>query len=242
MKIKPLDHCGVEILDIDLRNLTDNDYVEINEIFLEHLIVVIRNQPVLTVPHAKLIQRLGKIANWGQSRWDVDGNLLKNKPTDIINPFTYTGPDDQYPIQRVTGKKKNGAVTGIFGSGKLDWHSNMNGPFNRARGVSLQGVSKGILGTSTSFLDTAKAYAAMSDELKKRCEGVVGRFEYAPEIWAEGLPKFQYDAMLKNKEEFYEMPLVNVSFRGKIGMYLHYHNKCSFPSDPELLEICRLLL
>jgi hypothetical protein len=239
MKIKPLNNCGVEIVDIDVTNLTESDYEEINEIFLQHLIVVIRNQPRLTVPYAKIVHRCGKIANWAQSIWDIDGNVIENKPNDIINPFTYKGADDQYPVQRVTGKIIKGERTGIFGQGKLDWHSNMNGPFNRARGVALQGVSDGIIGTSTSFMDTTLAYEGMSDELKKRCEGVIGRFEYAPEIWAEGLPDVQLAYMTKNKEDFYEMPLINLSFRDKIGLYFHFHNKCSFPLDPELLDVLK---
>jgi taurine dioxygenase len=239
MKTKPLDYCGVEIVDIDITNLTKSDYEEINEIFLQELIVVFRNQPRLSVPYAKIVSKVGKIANWAQARWDVAGNIIRAPNSPVPDPFTYTGLDHLFPIQRVTGQIKNGRSTGIFGQGKLDWHSNMNGPFNRARGVALQGVSDGIINTSTSFMDTTKAYEAMSDELKARCEGVIGRFEYAPEVWAEGLPEDQYAVMLKNKEEFYEMPLINKSFRGKTGLYFHYLNKCSFPSDLELLEILK---
>ena len=239
MKIKPLNHCGVEIVDVDIAKLTLADYKEINEIFLQELIIVFRNQPNLSVPYAKLVSKIGKIANWGQAIWDLNGNIIRHAKSTIPDPFTFNGPDNLFPVQRVTGQLKNGKRTGIFGQGKLDWHSNMNGPFNRARGVALQGVSQGILGTSTSWMDTTSAYEAMSDELKLRCEGVIGRFEYAPEIWAEGLPKEQYEGMLKNKEEFYEMPLVNKSFRDKTGLYFHYMNKCSFPSDPELLEILK---
>ena len=239
MNIKPLNNCGVEIVDIDITNLTDADYEEINELFLEHLVVVIRNQPMLTVPYAKIVHRCGRIANWSQAIWDIDGNVLENKPEKVINPFKYSGPDKSYPVQRVTGQIKEGKRTGIFGQGKLDWHSNMNGPFNRARGVSLQGVSPGIIGTSTSFMDTTLAYEAMSDALKKRCENVIGTFKYAPEIWAEGLPDAQLAYMTRNNESSYEMPLLNESFRGKTGLYFHFHNKCSFPTDPELLEILK---
>jgi len=34
MKIKPLKNCGVEILDIDISNLTSTDYKEIKDIFI----------------------------------------------------------------------------------------------------------------------------------------------------------------------------------------------------------------
>lgn len=239
MKIKPLNNCGVEIVDIDITNLTTSDYEEINEIFLQELIIVFRNQPRLSVPYAKLVQSCGSIANFISARWDINGNVLPGPTSKDVDAFSYTGPDHLFPVQRVTGEKKHGKSTGIFGQGKLDWHSNMNGPFNRARGVALQGVSEGIIGTSTSWMDTTKAYEAMTQELKQRCQGVIGKFEYAPEIWAEGLPDDQFQSMVKNKEEFYEMPLINESFRGKKGLYLHYHNKCSFPSDPDLLEVLK---
>ena len=240
MKIRPLENCGVEILDVDITTLSSVDYAEIKEIFLEHLIVVFKNQPLKVVPYARLIEGIGKIANWEQSVWRMDGSVLyDNYKGQYVDPFTYIGADENFPVQRVTGKKIKGDPTGIFGEGKLDWHSNMNGPFNRARGVALQGVTEGCVGTSTSWMDTTKAYEAMSDELKKRCEGVEGRFEYSPEIWAEGLSKIQYEYMLTNKEEFYMMPLVNISHKGKPGLYFHFMNKCSFPSDPELLEILK---
>jgi alpha-ketoglutarate-dependent taurine dioxygenase len=240
MKIKPLNNCGVEITDIDISNLTEADYQEIREIFLQELIIVIRNQDIKTVPHAKLIHKLGFIANFNQTVWNTEGNLSQYFTGKYIDPFTYEGVDGEFPVQRVTGKKVNGLISGINGYGILDWHSNMNGPMNRARGVSLQGMSAAVVGTSTSWMDTTLAYEALSPELKTRCDGVVGKYKYSPEIWAEGIPEEQMKLMLANNEDFYLMPLINVSRRGKIGLYFHYLNQCSFPSDPELLEILKV--
>ena len=238
MQIKPLDHCGVEILDIDICNLSASDYEEIKDLFLEHLVLVIRNQPVVALPYARIVQSIGTIANWNQcihnSRGDYITPGLFNP---VLDSFGYNEPDSSFPVQRVTGKRINGQPSGIFGTGKLDWHCNMNGP-DRARGVALQGIV-GVEGTSTSWMDTTRAYAEMSDELKARCADVQGRFEYAPEIWAEGLEQWQYDHMLKNKDDYYLMPLVNLSEKGRPGLYFHYHNKCTFPSDPELFDILK---
>jgi len=236
MQIKHLDHCGVEIVDIDIQSLSPADYAEINQLFLAHLVVVIRNQPVLTLPYARVVQSLGRIANWNQCVHNLHGDYIE--PGAVVqDAFAYQHNDSDYPVQRVTGKRLNGQPSGIFGTGKLDWHCNMNGP-DRARGVGLQGIV-GVQGTSTSWMDTTKAYEAMSDELKARCAGVVGRFEYAPEIWAEGLEQWQYEYMLKNKDDYYVMPLVNLSETGRPGLYFHYHNKCTFPSDPELFDILK---
>jgi len=236
MKVIPLKNCAVEITDCDLSNLTDDEYQQIKDILLDKLIIVFRNQSRKTIPFAKLIFKMGNrsIANWSQSVWDVNGNRLTDIPEKPINPFTFKGPDDMYPVQRVTGQLKEGKRSGIFGTGKLDWHSNYNGP-GRANCVALQGMSEGIRNTSTSFMDTTLAYADMPEELKKRCEGVIGHFEYAPEIWAEGLPDDQL-AYMKPNAVPYEMPLINTGFNGKKGLYFHFLNKCTFPTDPSLLD------
>ena len=77
-------------------------------------------------------------------------------------------------------------ATGIFGNGELDWHSNMNGDMDRARGVALQGAWHSE-NTHTAFMNTVSAYRDLPDDIKQRCEGVVGDFEYAPENWAKGV-------------------------------------------------------
>lgn len=236
LKTRKLKNVGVEIYNFDLSTATSLEYAEIKEIFLSELIVVFKNQKVLTLPFAKLVSSIGEIANFSQCAWDRNGNRVKIEQ--FVDPKNWPTDDSLFPVQRVTGMKKNNSDSGIFGQGILDWHSNMNGPFNRARGVALQGV-EGVSGTSTLWMDTTKAYADMSDELKKRCEGVTGRFTYSPEVWAEGLAAWQYEGMIKNKETFYEMPLINRSFRNRIGLYFHFLNSCSFPTDPDLFSILK---
>ena len=113
----------------------------------------------------------------------------------------------------------------------------MNGDMDRARGVALQGAWHSE-NTHTAFMDTVKAYDDMSDELKERCEGVIGNYEYAPENWAKGVAQPQLQMMkgfglVNNK---YTMPLVHEGFNGKKGLYFHYHNNCQF-EDKELKKI-----
>ena len=64
---------------------------------------------------------------------------------------------DYTPIKR---KQIDGKRTGIFGSGVLDWHANLNGP-TRADGVALQGWSH-CEGTSTTWLNTTKVLNTVS--------------------------------------------------------------------------------
>ena len=240
MKIKSLDYGAAELYDVDICNLTNEDYYQIREALTTYLTIVIKRQPILIVPFAKICHKLGKtgIAGFWQAQWLKDGTRLGQDMNRNINPTKYTGPDELFPVQRVTGQRKNGMIAGIFGTGKLDWHNNING-WNRADGVALQGVSPGIVGTSTSFMNTTMAYKDMSDELKKRCEGIVGRYECAVEVWAEGMPDAQFKTIKENNSLPYLMPLLTKTSKGQTGMFFHFLNNCKFPKDPELLDILK---
>ena len=245
MQIKKLNNIGVEILDVDIMHLTEEDYKQIKKILIEELVVLIRKQCYENAYYfAKLVSKMGTIGNINTCIWNYpDGNLS--------NPQFYNGPKQMpeqwsfdkklYPVQRVTGNKnKVGVSTGIFGTGTLSWHSNLNHPKNAA-GVALQAI-QGVEDTSTSFMDTTAVYNEMSEEWKQRCHAVIGHFKYTPEIWAEGLPEDQKKVMIDNHIKLfgkldYTMPLLNKNISGsKTGLFFHYNNNCSFPSDPELLE------
>ena len=235
MKVEKL-NAGI-LIDCDICNLTEQDYQDINELYLDHLLITFKNQPFQTIPFAKLINKMGSFANWNQMLWKQDGtNLAKQE---YVDPATFNGADNDYPLQRVTGEKTDkGLATGIFGNGELDWHSNMNGDMDRARGVALQGAWHSE-NTHTAFMDTVKAYDDMSDELKERCEGVIGHYEYAPENWAKGVPTPQLQLMkgFGMVDHRYTMPLVNKGFNGKKGLYFHFHNNCKFREDKELKQV-----
>ena len=236
MRVTKLDNVGVEIK-CDISKLSDQDYQDIHELYLDNLLVAFKNQPFATIPFAKLIYSMGTFANHKQMLWLKNGDNKGRKQ--FVNPFEYEGIDDDFPVQRVTGKKTSkGLDTGIFGNGELDWHSNMNGNMDRARGVALQGAWD-CENTHTAFMDTVCAYNDLPDDVKERCESVIGEYEYAPENWAKGVPAPQLNMMkgMGIVDHRYTMPLVHTGFNGKKGLYFHYHNNCKFPTDPELKDI-----
>jgi len=247
MQIKKLNNIGVEILDIDITQLTDIEYKQIKDILTEELVVLIKHQEYKNpYYYALLVSKLGRIGNMTTATWKYKNRDITNPipNTDLrdIQPDQWEGILEEFPVQRVTGKKKDNSSqhTGIFGSGTLTWHSNMNSPYNAA-GVALQGISD-VLETSTSFLDTTKVYEDMTDEFKQRCHGIIADFKYTPEIWAEGLPEDQHRAMIEGhlkifKKLEYQMPLLNKNISGtKTGLFFHFNNGCSFKSDPALLN------
>ena len=65
MKVEKIRDVAVKI-DCDISKLTEQDYQDINEIYLDKLIIVFENQPFETIPFTKLIHKMGTFANWEQ--------------------------------------------------------------------------------------------------------------------------------------------------------------------------------
>ena len=227
MKVIPLDHGAVEIADFDIREVTIEQAHEIRDVLRKELIVVIREQDRDPLNYAKLIHHIGGICNWDQCYRDIDGNNIGNygmKYPDVDN----WDRTKLFPVQRVTGEKKNGEFTGIFPLGKLDWHCNLNGP-DRADGVAIQGI-KGVVGTRTSWNNTALALKEMPTELRDRIRGKYAKFYYNPTKWADIHNKQQLVTMLKNRHH-YKMWLEQTNVGGVEGLYLYTNNDCEIVGD-----------
>ena len=130
---------------------------------------------------------------------------------------------------------KKGISTGIFSSGILDWHANLNG-LDRADGVALQGY-EGCENTSTSYLNTNLAYNDLDDAFKKELEGVHCEYEYTPEVWAKGLSDTQLKMMKKDSvdDKPYKMWLLQQNVAGVKGLYFYTNNKCKIITKDETL-------
>ena len=74
------------LIDCDISKLTEQDYQDINEIYLDKLLIAFVNQPFESVPFAKLIQKMGSFANWEQMLWKQDGTSIgKQAYTDPLS-------------------------------------------------------------------------------------------------------------------------------------------------------------
>ena len=169
---------------------------------------------------------MGIICNYDQCGRDTEGNFL-GYPTSYpdVENWDRSKP---FPVQRVTGEKKNGEFTGIFPLGKLDWHCNLNGP-DRADGVALQGI-QGVVGTRTSWNNTALALKEMPEDLRNRVRGKYAKFYYNPTKWADIYNKSQLEAMLKARHH-YKMWLEQTNIAGVQGLYLYTNNDCEIVGD-----------
>jgi alpha-ketoglutarate-dependent taurine dioxygenase len=220
------------IENFDITDCSIDDIKEIKNLLEKHLVVVIKKQSTDPRSYARLVDNIGEIVNVNQWMWDQHGNRVDVPKT--IPDYDTWEDFNTYPIQRVTGMKKHGEWTGIFGSGKLDWHCNLNG-LDRADGVALQAL-EGCENTVTSWLNTANALADMPEDFVEELCRSYAEYEYAPDIWAKGLPESQLKHMMQNASK-YKMWLIQENCVGVKGIYFYTMNRCNVvSSNPDLQE------
>jgi len=214
---------------INFDTLTIRDCLETFELLKKELIVVIKKAPTNPLGFHRLVSGMSQIANWAQCIWDTEGNYT-GVPKEPLDPWS----TDRVLVQRVTAKEKDDKPTGIFPKGKLDWHSNLNGP-DRADGVGLQGYA-GVEDTVTSWLDTAAAYDAMPQSLKdkiryKYCSYTYNMARWADTPWHQDQRWKSLVNKMERKDDIYRMWIEQENIAGVKGLYFYTNNDLKIWDD-----------
>ena len=224
---------AVEVTGLDITTITESEAKELFNILKKRLVVVLKNQKQCPGSFAKTIHLMSKsISNWGQMKWDQYGNEVEVSDK-FIDPDTFAD-NEYYPVQRVTGKKINNKHTGIFGTGTLDWHANLNG-LDRADGVALQGV-RDCENTSTMFLNTNLALRDLDPEIKEKIKHLYAVYEYRPDVWAAGAPEYRHFREKSQQDTSYKMWLLQKNCDGVEGLYFYTNNRCELVTDDPALK------
>jgi len=136
----------VLVEDIDLKNITPEEANTIGKYIATNIVVVIKNQPNLTVEDECRLLHL-----WG----DVE-NSIEIQHQSPWKHFLIPGSNAE--LIRVTGELDEHGEPGMFGHvSDLDWHCNRPGQPTRKPIVWLYGV-KGTKGSKTSWTNGVMAY------------------------------------------------------------------------------------
>jgi alpha-ketoglutarate-dependent taurine dioxygenase len=183
-KIPGLGRFGIFIDDLDLNNITDDEWMEVGKLHLENLVTIIRGNNLHHSTYYNLM------AKWGSQRWTRPLQLYKKygKPVkelfskrlidddDLRDMFNYKRwhADKKYPgMIRITPKKnQKGDSIGIFGDGELYWHSNEAADIAFTPGVSLMGVEN-MIGSSTGFCTTVDWYEKQTESFRSELDEMV---------------------------------------------------------------------
>ena len=153
---------GAEVRGVDLRQLDDATFARLHERWLEHVLLVFREQKIAPDDLVRLVRRFGTPV--------TSSNLhQRNLEERTANQLFDLPPE----ITVVTNLQDNGKPVGILGDGEIVWHSDFS--FKErptaARMLLAVEVPPSERGGHTYFINCYAAYDALPDALRKRISG-----------------------------------------------------------------------
>lgn len=147
--------CGAEVTGVDLAALDQATVATLKQAVLDHLVVVVRGQPITDLQLIALGKTFGEL--------EPPGTSVIGKP--YIDEF----PD----ILVISNVMEQGIPKGNLGSGEAIWHTDMSYREKPCTIAILHALEIPPAGGNTYFANQYMAYEALPDELKKKLEGLV---------------------------------------------------------------------
>lgn len=239
-KIPGLGDYGIYIDDVNLHNMSDDEWLEIGHLYLKNLVTIIRN--------CKADKNVfgDKIAVFGETRHQLESVLFQKYKvskkqltlwafSDKESPLS---EDDKKAIRSIPqfrtisdtgrnmakvcgGYNADGTPKGLFADGELEWHSNESGTLTFTPGVALFAVEN-VVGSATGFVTTTDYYESVSESFRSELDDMVIVHKFTPGKINPGLNEY-HDAIMRLNmcpNDDTKVPLVIQSPGGIKG--LHY--------------------
>ncbi len=164
MNVKPITATFVaEIEDIDVRNLSGDEFNELHRAWLEYGVLRLRNQPL----DEDELQTFS--ANFGPLEEIPLGRLPEAVRRKIKNRF----------VTQLSNIVVDGKPIGGLGNAEASWHSDMTYVETPPPASVLLGVEIPETGGDTYFADQNAAYEALPDDLRARVAGLTIKHDAA---------------------------------------------------------------
>lgn len=197
MKVTPINGLGsygVYIDDIDMDHMTLDQWNEIGKIFIQELVVVMRNIKITKAQYVDWIQK------WGIFKNDISPKLIKKYGTvpDSLDPSTWDNLSDEdrrwvsyrqhmleetgdgrYIVRIHPGRTADGKPTGYFSEGDLGWHNNESSSLTFTPCVSLLGWED-MNNSATCFVQSVDAYENLPSGIRSEIEDMVTVHKFEP--------------------------------------------------------------
>ena len=145
--------CGAEMRGVDLRQLDDASFAAIQDALRDHLVVVVRRQPLTDPQLIAFGKKLGELEPPGMSI--------------IGKPYI-----DEYPdILVISNIVEDGMPKGNLGAGEAIWHTDMSYRDVPVSFAVLHALEIPESGGNTYFANQYLAYDTLSPALRKKLEG-----------------------------------------------------------------------
>ena len=234
--IPNLEGYGVFVDNIDFKNLTRTEWMDLGKLSMQKLVMIIRSTGLDNRSFHQVIKKWGKDRQnyaatlfarypWANGQIDhiIASTEVPDEEKDIIREFKRVGGCNQKTgnTLRVSGKKVNGQRIGMFADGELLWHSNESGDIAFTPAVALLGAEN-MTNSATGFMVTTPYYYSVSDSFRSELDEMILIHNFVPGRINPGLNEPQDNLMYKNMcpDPDTEIPLVIQSPAGIKG--LHY--------------------
>jgi hypothetical protein len=234
-KINGLGNYGVFIDDINLNNISDEEWLEIGKIYINNLVAIIRNTNIDYKTYYNLMLKWGSprvnksiyfYKKYGKPMKElIEKDLLDDVDKhNIITTSNWAIPECP-GLHRISGKKdEKGIGLGAFGGGELQWHSNESGDIAFTPAVSLLGYEN-MQRSATGFCVSTDWYESQTESFRSELDDMIliHNYNHKPQ---------ERDAMLSEEINIYKsnlspeensrIPLVIKSPAGIKGLHIGY--------------------
>lgn len=197
-KIPGLGSFGHYIDDVDLDNMSDDEWFEIGKLHLSGLVTIFRNVKLSKDNYYNKIRQFGPFkgtrGSMAQFRAKY-GQDFDPKDDSSFDKFNVSKEDRDYLtykrhfaertkggnfLTRISGiKDDHGNALGVFSSGELHWHSNESSEITFAPEVALLG-GQHMKGSTTGFVQTVDLYQSFTESFRSELDEMVIIHEYKP--------------------------------------------------------------
>lgn len=153
IEVVPLSEAtGAEVRCGKLRHINDAAFREIHEAWLEHLVLVFRNQELTDAQFAAFARRFGPLK------------------AAAVGPAAQASRDTSADteIHVVSNVEENGVPIGILGHGEVVWHTDMSAFLQPPSASLLYALEIPPSGGDTFFNNMYLAYETLPDDLKRQ--------------------------------------------------------------------------
>ncbi len=145
---------GAEVTGVDLRAVTDADSDSIHRAWIDHLVLLFRNQHLTDDDLITFSRRFGAL-DWA--------------PVQETGRRFVEGHPEIYVVSNVV---ENGVPIGSLGAGEAVWHTDMSYIPDPPKASMLYALEVPPSGGDTGFVNMYAAYEALPGELKRRIQGM----------------------------------------------------------------------
>jgi len=183
---------GVFVDDVDMNNMSDEQWHDLGQLFLKELVMIFRNINISKVQYADYVPK------WGPYKSTIRQHFFKKYGNnfDATLPDTWDNVDDDdrewlktrsYQLEsiapgryltRIYGRKDaDGNALGYFSHGEVFWHSNEGSSLIFSPVVCLLGW-EAMETSATGFVQTVDLYESLSESFRSELDEMVLIHEY----------------------------------------------------------------